>query len=49
MQVDLIDFQGFKDGDYRFLMVYQDHGVKIPWLEPIVHKTAGVLRFRCAW
>ena len=28
-QIDLIDFQSLPDGDYKFLLNYQDHGIKL--------------------
>ena len=28
-QVDLIDLQSIADGDFKWLLVYQDHGVKV--------------------
>ena len=34
----MIDFQSFPDGEYKFLLVYQDHGVKLPWIEAIKNK-----------
>ena len=38
-QVDLIDFQSCPDGEYKFLLNYQDHGVKIYDNRPLTHKT----------
>ena len=38
-QVDLIDFQSCPDGEYKFLMNYQDHGVKFYDNRPLTHKT----------
>ena len=35
----MIDFQSFPDGDFKFLLVYQDHGAKLPCLEAIKKKT----------
>ena len=31
--------QSFKDGDYAYILVYQDHGIKICALEPVKKKT----------
>ena len=39
-QVDLIDFQSMPDGDFNFLMNYQDHGVKLLLSKAIIRKTA---------
>ena len=49
-QVDLIDFQSMPDGDFNFLMNYQDHGVKLLLSKAITRKTAscvawGLLEF----
>jgi len=38
LQVDLIDFQSFPDGDFSWLLVYQDHGTKYVMLVPMVSK-----------
>ena len=35
-QVDLIDFQSHPDGNYKFIMVYQDHLTKFVVLKPLV-------------
>ena len=40
-QVDLIDFQSMPDGDFNFLMNYQDHGVKLLLSKAIVRKRAN--------
>ena len=40
-QVDLIDFQSMPDGDFNFLMNYQDHGVKLLLSKAIVRKRAS--------
>lgn len=39
-QVDLIDFQSQADGDYKFIMVYQDHQTKFVILRPLKTQTA---------
>ncbi|CAF1072263.1 unnamed protein product [Didymodactylos carnosus] len=39
-QVDLIDFQSKPDGEYKFLMNYQDHFNKFTVLRPLKNKTA---------
>ena len=40
MQVDLIDMQSQRDGEYRFIMNYQDHLTKFVCLRPLKSKTA---------
>ena len=44
-QVDLIDFQSMPDGPFNFLMTYQDHGIKICHLTPIVRKRASCVAY----
>ncbi|GFW08979.1 KRAB-A domain-containing protein 2 [Trichonephila clavipes] len=39
-QVDLIDLQSNKDGEYKFIMVYQDHLTKFVQLRPLKIKRA---------
>lgn len=39
-QVDLIDFQSCPDGEYKFLMNYQDHATKFVQLRPLKSKRA---------
>ncbi|KHJ40261.1 hypothetical protein D918_09704 [Trichuris suis] len=39
-QVDLIDFQSHPDGEYKFLMAYQDHLTKFVVLKALKSKTA---------
>ncbi|XP_060842993.1 KRAB-A domain-containing protein 2-like [Rhopalosiphum padi] len=39
-QVDLIEMQAQPDGDYKFIMVYQDHLTKFVILRPLTHKRA---------
>ncbi|XP_060862057.1 SCAN domain-containing protein 3-like [Metopolophium dirhodum] len=39
-QMDLIDMQAQPDGDYKFIMVYQDHLTKFVILRPLTHKRA---------
>lgn len=43
MQVDLIDLQSFKDGAFCYLLVYQDHGIKLPILEPLQSKRGAAV------
>ena len=40
-QVDLIDFQSCKDGEFTFLMNFQDHGTKFLHLRPLKSKHAA--------
>ncbi|CAF1169735.1 unnamed protein product [Didymodactylos carnosus] len=40
MMVDLIDFQSKPDGEYKFLMNYQDHFSKFTVFRPLKNKTA---------
>jgi len=40
-QVDLIDFQSMPDGNFRFLLNYIDHGIKLLSSDPIVAKRAS--------
>ncbi|KAK7095605.1 hypothetical protein V1264_004994 [Littorina saxatilis] len=40
-QVDLIDFQSMQDGQYRWIMVYQDHLTKFVVLRPLSSKRAS--------
>ena len=37
-QVDLIDMQSFPDGDFKYIMVYQDHGAKFCMLSALKDK-----------
>ena len=37
-QVDLIDFQSMYDGQYKWIMVYQDHLTKFVVLRPLTSK-----------
>ena len=39
-QVDLIDMQSQQDGEYRFILNYQDHLTKFVCLRPLKTKTA---------
>ena len=43
MQVDLIDFSSCPDGDYKYLLNYQDHGTKLYDNAPLTHKTVGAV------
>ena len=42
-QVDLIDFQSCPDGNYKYLLNYQDHGVKLVDMRPLTHKTVDAV------
>lgn len=42
-QIDLIDMQSCKDGEYKFLLNYQDHGLKFYDNRPLTSKRAGEL------
>ena len=42
-QVDLIDMQSNPDHDYKFLLNYQDHGVKLYDCRPLRNKTARAI------
>ena len=39
-QMDLIDFQTCADGEFKWLLVYQDHFTKLVQLRPIRAKSA---------
>lgn len=40
-QVDLVDMQTCKDGEFKFILNYQDHLTKFIQLRPLKTKTAG--------
>ena len=42
-QVDLIDFQSFPDRDFKWLLVYVDHGIKLCMLIPLTSKRADAV------
>ena len=44
-QVDLIDMQSMPHGEYRFIMVYQDHLTKYCMLRPLPSKRAACVAF----
>ena len=44
-QVDLIDFQSCADGDFKFLLTYQDHGTKLCEIIPLTSKRAAAVAF----
>lgn len=44
-QVDLIDFQSCPDGEFKFLLNYQDHGIKLYDNRPLTSKRAGAVAF----
>ena len=49
-QVDLIDMQSQPDGEYRFILNYQDHLTKFVRLVPLKHKSASdVALFSAIW
>ncbi|XP_057320671.1 KRAB-A domain-containing protein 2-like [Microplitis mediator] len=39
-QIDLIDFQSLQDGDYKWILNYQDHSTKFVILRPLTSKRA---------
>lgn len=39
-QVDLVDLQTLPDGDFKWIMHYQDHLSKYHFLRPLTNKTA---------
>jgi len=39
-QIDLIDIQAQPEGNYKFILVYQDHLTKFVLLRPLTHKRA---------
>ncbi|XP_060836383.1 KRAB-A domain-containing protein 2-like [Rhopalosiphum padi] len=39
-QIDLIDMQAQSDGEYKFILVYQDHLTKYVLLRPLKYKRA---------
>lgn len=45
LQVDLIDLQSQADGDYKFIMVYQDHLTKFVRLRALKTKTAAEVAY----
>ncbi|GFR57889.1 KRAB-A domain-containing protein 2 [Elysia marginata] len=45
-QVDLIDFQSMGDGQYKWIMVYQDHLTKFVVLRPLTSKRACEVAFQ---
>ena len=44
VQVDLIDYQASPDGEYKYIMVYQDHFTKFVQLQPLKSKTANEVK-----
>ena len=38
--MDLVDMQSCKDGDYKWIVVYQDHFTKFIQLRPLKAKSA---------
>ena len=41
--MDLIDFQSVPDGVYKYLLNYQDHGLKFYDCRPLTHKTVAAV------
>jgi len=39
-QIDLIDMQAQPDGEYKFILVYQNHLTKFVLLRPLIQKRA---------
>lgn len=44
-QIDLIDLQSCKDGEYKFLLNYQDHGVKLYDNRALTSKRGAAIAF----
>ncbi|KAL1515206.1 hypothetical protein AB1Y20_004267 [Prymnesium parvum] len=44
-QVDLVDLQSCPDGEYKYLLNYQDHGLKLYENRPLTSKRAGAIAF----
>ena len=44
-QVDLINYESFKDGEYCYVMHYQDHLTKYSWLRALKSKTAAEVAY----
>ena len=44
-QVDLIDFRASPDGDFLYLLNYQDHGIKLYENRPLKEKTASAVAY----
>jgi hypothetical protein len=38
-QIDLIDYQSMPDGQFNYVLDYQDHGIKFRILQPLTQKT----------
>ena len=45
-QVDLIDMQSMKQGEFRWIMVYQDHLTKFCVLRPLTSKRAAEVAYQ---
>ena len=45
-QVDLIDMQSMKQGEFRWIMVYQDHLTKFCVLRPLTSKRASEVAYK---
>ena len=42
-QIDLVDFQGLPDGEFKFLLNYYDHGIKFRYSTALVSKQAAAI------
>ncbi|KAJ1530223.1 hypothetical protein ONE63_005150 [Megalurothrips usitatus] len=49
VQIDLIDFQSRPDGDFKFILNYQDHVTKFVVLRPLKQKTAAEVAHLFTW
>jgi hypothetical protein len=45
-QVDLVDMQSMRDGDFKFILHYQDHLTKFAVLRPLTSKLAAEVGFQ---
>jgi hypothetical protein len=45
-QVDLVDMQSMHDGDFKFILHYQDHLTKFAVLRPLTSKLAAEVGFQ---
>ncbi|GFU78453.1 KRAB-A domain-containing protein 2 [Trichonephila clavipes] len=45
-QIDLIDLQSYRDDEYKFIMVYQDHLTKFVQLRPLKTKRVDEVAYR---
>lgn len=42
-QIDCIDFQSMPDGEFRYLLNYQDHGIKFVFSVPMTSKRSSAV------